>query len=58
MSIYDTENHTAVESRNLQLYIERLELEIEKMREGIETKRRIGSCLGVMAGIFLVVILL
>ncbi len=58
LGCYLGQNHTAVESRNLQLYIERLELEIEKMREGIETKRRIGSCLGVMAGIFLVVILL
>ena len=58
LGCYLGQNHTAVESRNLQLYIERLELEIEKRREGIETKRRIGSCLGVMAGIFLVVILL
>lgn len=58
LGCYLGQNHTVVESRSLQLYIERLELEIEKMREGIEAKRRIGSCLGVMVGIFLVVILL
>lgn len=46
------------ESRNLQLYIGRLELEIEKVREGIGAKKRIGNCLGVMSGIFLVVLLI
>lgn len=45
-------------SRTMQLYISRLELEIEKMREGMSSKKRIGSCLGVMGGIFLVVILI
>ncbi|CUX43191.1 stage III sporulation protein AB [Clostridium sp. C105KSO13] len=45
-------------SRSMQLYINRLELEIEKMREGMSSKKRIGSCLGVMSGIFLVVILI
>lgn len=46
------------ESRNLQLYIDRLELEIEKVREGLASKKRIGNCLGVMSGIFLIVILI
>ena len=44
------------ESRNLQLYIERLELEIEKARSGLASKKRIGNCLGVMGGLFLIVI--
>lgn len=48
----------ASESRNLQLYIGRLELEIEKVREGMAAKKRIGNCLGVMSGIFLVVVLI
>lgn len=47
----------ASESRNLQLYLGRLELEIEKVREGMAAKKRIGNCLGVMSGIFLVVLL-
>lgn len=42
----------------LQLYLNRLELEIEKVREGMASKKRLGKCLGVMGGIFLVVILL
>lgn len=48
----------ASESRNLQLYLGRLELEIEKVREGMASKKRIGNCLGVMGGIFLVVLLI
>lgn len=48
----------ASESRNLQLYLGRMELEIEKVREGMAAKKRIGNCLGVMGGIFLVVILI
>ena len=48
----------ASESRNLQLYLGRLELEIEKVREGMASKKRIGNCLGVMGGIFLVVVLI
>lgn len=42
----------------LQLYLNRLELEIEKIREGMASKKRLGKCLGVMGGIFLVVVLL
>ena len=45
-------------SRTMQLYLNRLELEIEKVREGMAAKKRIGNCLGVMGGIFLVVILI
>ena len=48
----------ASESRNLQLCLGRLELEIEKVREGMAAKKRIGNCLGVMGGIFLVVLLI
>lgn len=46
------------ESRNLQLYIDRLELEIEKVREGLASKKRIGNCLGIMGGLFLIVVLI
>lgn len=45
-------------SKTMQLYLNRLELEIEKVREGMASKKRIGNCLGVMGGIFLVVILI
>lgn len=48
----------ASESKNLKLYLDRLELEIEKVREGMSAKKRIGNCLGVMGGIFLVVLLI
>ena len=42
----------------LQMYLNRLDLEIEKIREGLAAKMRIGRCLGVMSGIFLIVILI
>lgn len=48
----------ASESESLKLYLGRLELEIEKVREGLASKKRIGNCLGVMSGIFLVVLLI
>ena len=44
--------------KSMQLYLNRLDLEIEKLREGLAAKRKIGNCLGVMGGIFLVVVLL
>lgn len=45
-------------SKTMQLYLNRLELEIEKVKEGMAAKKRISNCLGVMGGIFLVVILI
>ena len=48
----DTLDHT------LQMYLNRMDLEIEKIRENLSAKTRIGSCLGVMSGVFLIVILL
>lgn len=42
----------------LQMYLNRLDLETEKIREGLAAKTRIGRCLGVMSGIFLIVILI
>ena len=48
----DTLDHT------LQMYLNRMDLETEKIREGLAAKTRIGGCLGVMSGIFLIVILL
>ena len=44
--------------RSMQLYLNSMDLEIEKLREGLAAKRKIGNCLGVMGGIFLVVVLL
>ena len=44
--------------RSLTMYLNRMDLEIEKLREGLATKRKISRCLGVMSGIFLVVVLL
>lgn len=48
----DTLDHT------LQMYLNRMDLEIEKLREGLAAKTRIGGCLGVMSGIFLIVLLI
>ena len=58
LGTYLRQTDGASESRNLQLYLGRLELEIEKVREGMASKKRIGNCLGVMGGIFLVVLLI
>lgn len=44
--------------RSMQLYLNRMDLEIEKIRDGLAAKKRIGGWLGVMSGIFLVVILI
>lgn len=40
------------------LYLNQMELEIKKVREGLATKRRLCNCLGIMGGIFLVVVLI
>ncbi len=42
----------------MQMYLNRLDLEIEKQREGLAARIKISGCLGVMSGIFLIVILL
>lgn len=42
----------------LELYLNRLGMEIEKEREHLEVRKRISSWLGVMGGLFLVVILM
>lgn len=43
---------------SMQLYLNRMDLEIEKLREGLASKKKLGKCLGIMGGIFLVIILL
>lgn len=48
----DTLDHT------MQMYLNQVDLEVEKLREGLAARARIGRCLGVMSGIFLIVILL
>ena len=48
----DTLDHT------LQMYLNRMDLEIEKQREGLASRIRIGRWLGVMSGLFLIVLLL
>lgn len=42
----------------IDLFVERLENEIQKNREGLAVKKRLCNCLGVMGGIFLAVILI
>lgn len=40
----------------IDLYLEQLNLEIQRTREELETKKKLCNCLGVMGGIFLVII--
>lgn len=42
----------------IDLYLEQLEVEIQRARENMDTKKRLCNCLGVMGGIFLVVLFL
>ena len=51
------QNDRKSEGKHFQLHLDRLEQEIEIMREELASKKRIGNCLGVMSGIFLVIIL-
>lgn len=44
------------ECKNLQLYMETFDLEIKKARSEIADKKRIGSCMGIMSGLFLIII--
>lgn len=46
------------ESENLEFYMEQFHLEIKKLRKEIREKKRIGNCIGVMGGLFLVIILI
>lgn len=43
---------------SMQIYLNKMDLEIEKLREGLASRKKIGGCLGVMSGLFLVVVLL
>ena len=44
--------------RTLQMYLNRIDLEIEKQREGLSSRIRNGRWIGVMSGLFLIVILI
>jgi stage III sporulation protein AB len=44
--------------QTLEAEIVRWEIEVKKVREALATKKRIATCLGVMSGIFLIVILI
>lgn len=44
------------ESKNLQLYLETLDQGIKKARTEIADKKRIGNCIGIMSGLFLILI--
>lgn len=44
-------------NRSVQLYLNRMDLEIEKLREGFASRKKLANCLGVMGGLFLVVLL-
>lgn len=41
-----------------QLYIEQIDYEIKKLRAVVDSKKRIANCIGVMSGLFIVIILL
>lgn len=41
----------------IDLYLEQLQVEIEQMRDGLAVKKKLCNCLGVMGGIFLVVLI-
>lgn len=41
-----------------QMYLNRIDYEVEKLRGNLSEKTKIGGCLGIMSGIFLIVILL
>lgn len=41
----------------IELYLEQLQADIERTREGLAVKKRLCHCLGVMSGIFIAVIL-
>ena len=45
------------ECKNLQLYLENLDQEIKKERNELSDRKRISSCIGVMSGLFLIIIL-
>ena len=53
MGYLDTETQLNV----LRLYIEKLEVNIQTVREGLASKKRLSNCLGVMSGIFIAIIL-
>lgn len=40
------------------LYLNRMTLEIQKARESLSSRKRLSSCLGIMGGLFLVIILI
>jgi len=42
---------------SMQMYLENLGAEIEETRQEITAKKRIGNWLGVMSGLFLVIVL-
>ncbi len=41
-----------------QLYIEQIDYEIKKLRAVVDSKKRIANCIGVMSGLFIVIMLL
>ena len=42
----------------LHLYMNRMNLEIEKTREALSSKKRLSSCMGILGGLFLVIVLI
>lgn len=42
----------------LTLYLNRMDLEIRKTREALAGKKRLSSCMGIMGGLFLVILLI
>ena len=44
--------------RAMVMYLNKMDLEIEKLRADLASKVKVGRCLGVMTGLFFIVILI
>ena len=57
MGMYIGQMDVRMGRTSMQMYLENLEAEIEQTRQEITAKKRIGNWLGVMSGLFLVIVL-
>lgn len=49
---------TQMQVKNIELFIEQIDIEMREMREGLGNRKRLCHCLGVMSGIFLAILLI
>ena len=47
-----------ISDRAMEMYLNKMDLEIEKLRAELASKVKVGRCLGVMAGLFFIVLLI